>query len=862
MSESTGLADIDRRSLLGRIHHALLFDYNRKAATYWWSLVLVGWSTLLFALWSVASLPPSSILLVLAGIGVAMIAGLFPIEIARSKNSFVAGEIFIFLLLLMFGPAAAAVAAAGEGVVGSVRSTKRPSSWIATPAYAALSMFVCGSVFEWSRRTLDAIGTGGVAAELMLLLLVAFAYSFVSSVLATTVIKLKRNEPLALGSWFADFGWFGLTYLATASLAGLLHMTFEQFGVGVLLAAVPVLALFLAAVHYFLGQQAAAERERQARTEAAEREAAQAARHVVELERSEKRFHSAFSHASIGMALVSLDGRLLQVNRALSVLLGYGEPELVGRFLRELLDVEATEELNRQLSQLAVQQMDALAVEVRARHSSGRDVWLSLHSGLFDDASSSEPCLIVQVQDVTARRQAEARLHDIAYRDGLTGLVNRLQFNEALKRAIERARSGAPGMQFAVMFLDFDRFKLINDSLGHGAGDRFLIEVAQRIRSSVRPSDVVARLGGDEFAVLMLDLDREAAATALADRLLQVVRKPITIDGTEIASSCSIGITFSHFGYATTEEVLRDADTAMYKAKSLGRARYAVFDVGLHAKVSDQLALESDLRRAIENDQLSLVYQPIVKMADSTLIGFEALVRWQHPERGSVSPATFIPIAEESGLIVQITDWVLEHACAQLRLMQLRQPTLRMHVNISGHDLQQRTLVPRVKQALARSGLQPQDLTLEITESMLMQQIDIALETLVRLNQLGVGLSVDDFGTGYSSLAYLSSMPISSLKIDASFVRRLQADGKDSEIVRAVLQLGSALGKVVIAEGIETRVQAERLRFLGCEMGQGYFLSHPLPAAELDPLLGWEPGRSFAPTAPDLTLRDLPATLH
>jgi diguanylate cyclase (GGDEF)-like protein/PAS domain S-box-containing protein len=865
MSEvATEAGAMPRPSLFGRLHRALLFDYNRKAATYWWTMVLLGGSTLPYALWQLAGLPATGVLQVVAGVAIAMLAGSFPVQIPRTKNSFVAGEIFIFLLLLMHGPAAAALAAAGEAFVGSCRSSKRWSSRLGSPAMAALAMFLTGTLFQAAFGAAQAIGLGHPAVEVTLLLAAALGYAYCSSLFVTTAFALKRGEPIALRNWFTEYGWFGLTYFANASLAALLHMTFEQFGLGVLVAAVPVLAMFLATVHYFLAQQAAAERERLARTEAAEREADQAARHVRELERSESRFHSAFSHASIGMALVTIEGRVLQVNRALCVLLGYDERELVGIEFRDLLDVDDATELNRQLGQLAAQQIDNLVIEARCRHREGRDVWISLHSGLFDDASSSETCLIVQVQDITGRRQAEAQLQQIAFHDSLTGLVNRIQFNVALQRAIDRARSGAPGGQFAVMFLDFDRFKLINDSLGHSVGDRFLIEVAQRIRGVVRPIDIVARLGGDEFAVLMLDVEREAAAITLAERLQSAVRKPILIDGTEIATSASIGITFSHFGYSATEEVLRDADTAMYKAKSLGRARHAVFDAGLHAKVSDRLALENDLRRAVENRQLAVVYQPLFRLDDNALIGFEALLRWQHPVRGQVSPATFIPIAEESGLIGPITDWVLDQACAQLRAAQLHHPSLRrlrMHVNISGHDLQQRTLAARVAQALENSGLQPHDLTLEITEGMLMERIDLALETLERLHQLGVGLSVDDFGTGYSSLSYLSSMPISSLKIDSSFVRRLQGDGKDSEIVRAVIQLGAALGKSVIAEGIETHGQAQRLRELGCQMGQGFHLSRPLTPEQLGALLDWQLAETqVVPEARPLAA--VPAYLH
>jgi diguanylate cyclase (GGDEF)-like protein len=439
---------------------------------------------------------------------------------------------------------------------------------------------------------------------------------------------------------------------------------------------------------------------------------------------------------------------------------------------------------------------------------------------------------VVQAQDITARRDAEARLHHMAYHDSLTSLVNRVRFGHSLAQAVERCNKDRR-RNFALMYLDFDRFKLINDTLGHGVGDEFLVTVAQRILKQVRPGDTVGRLGGDEFAILVEDLEGEHLAVAMAERLQVALRKPYLVGGTEVNSSASIGITFSSIGYDTPGDVLRDADIAMYRAKAGGRARYAVFDASLRAHIADQLHLERDLRRAIEGDELFLAYQPIYDLGSGKINSFEALLRWNHPERGLVGPDVFIPIAEESGLIGTLTELVLTRACRQLKAWQTVAETaskLRMQVNVSGTDLCRLALVSHVTRALLTNGLEPWQLTLEITESMLMKRLDSALETMTQLRELGVGLSVDDFGTGYSSLSYLSTLPITSLKIDRSFVQRLQDGTRNSEVVKAIVTLGHSLGRAVIAEGIESPAQLSKLRELGCGFGQGYLLARPLSA--------------------------------
>ncbi len=828
-----------QRGLLSRARHWLMPDYNTGASAYWLLLVSVGAAVIGYSAVKVAALPQAELIQVLVAAVIAAVVGLFPVRVPGSKHSIAAGDIFIFLLLLLHGPAAAVVGAAAEAAVGSWRTSKRWSSRIASPASAAVAMFSCGLLFDLTLTALGNIGLGGDGAVLGMVMLFAVGYFVVNTTLITSVVYLKRKQRPALTEWLGNFGWVGIAYAASASISGLLYLTFQKFGVPTLIVAVPIIAMFLTTMHYYFGQQEAAARANRERVEAAEREAAQAARHVRELEASEKRFHSAFTHASIGMALVGIDGGVLQVNRALCVLLGHDEPELIGHPFIDFVDDVDQGKLTEQLQRVDAEHARTFAVELRCRHRHGGEVWVSLASGFFSDVKSSAPCLIFQVQDITARRRAESRLQHIAFHDGLTNLANRNRFNDCLQVAIDRCKKDSTH-NFAVLFLDFDRFKIINDSLGHRAGDEFLVKVARRIQEHVRPTDTVARLGGDEFAILTDDMELARHAVGLAERLQHVLQVPVMVGRNEIATSASIGITFSSIGYTRPDEVLRDADIAMYKAKSLGKAQYALFDASLHSQVTAQLHLESDLRRALDQQQLTLEYQPLYELASGKLIAFEALARWHHPERGTIPPASFIPIAEEAGLIGALTQFVIDRACLQLAQWHAAHPAnrdLRMHINISGADLCGSGFAGRVTRTILTRGLQPHQITLEITESMLMERLDAALGTLEELSQLGIGISVDDFGTGYSSLSYLSSLPIASLKIDRSFVNKLVTSTQNSEIVRAVITLGSSLGKVVIAEGIETPAQMSRLRELGCNFGQGFHMSKPVSAENADLLL-------------------------
>ena len=849
------------RSWWSRLHRALMPDYNRLTTAYWWITALVGVAVLTHTLRALSALPLLDLAEVFAMAAISMLAGFVPFRVPRSKNSFTAGEIAIFLLLLLHGPAAATLAAAGEALVGSWRTSRRWTSRIVSPATASIAMFCAGSLLLPATDSLQSLGMGSAAVLLVATTCCALVYFVVNTALITAVPYLKRSQWPTVGEMFGNFGWVGISVVGSAPFAGLLFIAFQQAGVGVLLVAVAMLAMLLTTLHYFFRQQHANEAIRTSRAEALEREAALGARHVRELEASEQRFHSAFTHASIGMALLSPKGSVLQMNSALRTLLGLGSYESIeGRCFADLVHPDSLSALETNLAQLNAAEVEAFSVELRLCGGEGDGVWAAVHGSFISEIETSSPSLILQVQDITARRRAEARLQHIAFHDSLTRLPNRRRFQEELVAALALVHAH-PERHFSLMFLDLDGFKLINDSLGHAVGDEFLIVVARRIREQVRSGDVVARLGGDEFAILTDDFDDEHYAVTLAERLLPALRRPFRIAGTDITSSASIGITFSGLGYETPSEMLRDADTAMYKAKVNGKARYALFDAVLHTEVSHRLRLERDLRDALDAGELSIAYQPIFDLSRRLVTGFEALARWNHRELGPITPLSFIPIAEETGLIVPLTDFMLRTACRQVREWQLRDDAfaeLEVHVNISGNDLAHPGLVSRVTAALAESQLQPRHLTLELTENILVQRLEAALPALQELRRHGVGLSLDDFGTGYSSLRHLSTLPVNSLKIDRGFVHGMQRGTSEAAVLRSIVMLGTSLGKSIVAEGIENAEQMEQLRQMGCCAGQGFHLAHPLAPAMIGRMLaGLQSKDQVAPAQRELRLSAL-----
>jgi diguanylate cyclase (GGDEF)-like protein len=441
------------------------------------------------------------------------------------------------------------------------------------------------------------------------------------------------------------------------------------------------------------------------------------------------------------------------------------------------------------------------------------------------------------------RAAVEQRLaRDVAH-DPLTGLPDRTRFVDRLQRVFERARRHG-SQPFAVLFLDVDRFKLVNDSLGHLAGDQLLVSISKRLADSLRPADSVARLGGDEYAVILDDVADPREATVVADRIQKSLRVPFDLNGQEVYATVSIGI--SHYGseYQSADDLLRDADTAMYRAKALGRDRYAVFDQGMHEKVVTALQLENDLRRALDAKEFVVYYQPIIELAGGHIVGFEALVRWNHPRRGLALPGDFVQVAEETGLIIAIDRWVASEACRQLRAWQVqfkRNPPLTMSINVSGGQFMQPDLPMQIDRTLRENGLWGSVLKLEITESVIMDKARYTGPILEHLRGLAIKLSIDDFGTGYSSLSYLRRFEIDTLKIDSSFVGKMTKDEEAAEIVRAIITLAQNLHKDLIAEGVETASQLARLREMRCTFAQGFYFSRPVTAQAATQLIAANP---------------------
>jgi diguanylate cyclase (GGDEF)-like protein/PAS domain S-box-containing protein len=548
-------------------------------------------------------------------------------------------------------------------------------------------------------------------------------------------------------------------------------------------------------------------------------------------------FRVAFDYSAIGMALVFHTGRWHRVNRSLCQILGYSEAELLARDFQDFVHPDDRLTSMAKLEQLLRSKIATYQIEMRCVHKDGHEVWVmwSVSQAIVEDTESVH--LIYQLQSITDRKAAEERLLHDALHDPLTGLPNRALMIDHMNLTIARAKR-RQDLKFAVLYLDLDRFKLINDSLGHMAGDQLLVGFARRLEACLRPGDTIARVGGDEFTILLEDLTDEKEAVSVAERIHEELKLPFNVCGRDVFTTVSIGIAPGSLAYNQPDEILRDADTAMYRAKSLGRARHEMFDEEMHARSTDLLRMETDLRMAQEHNEFFINYQPIVALDDFHVCGFEALVRWQHPERGLISPQDFIPVAEEGGQILQIGLWVLRQACYQAKRWQDRFPSddlLYMTVNLSAKQFAQPDLLDQVSSILDETGLDPNFLKLEITESVLMDDFDSAAAMLFKLRALGVRLSIDDFGTGYSSLTYLHRFPIDTLKIDRSFVSVLDKD--HLEIVRTILNLAENLDMDVVAEGVETQEQMSLLRNLSCQSGQGYFFSRPMTVEEAEKVL-------------------------
>ncbi|MCI0487104.1 MAG: EAL domain-containing protein [Blastocatellia bacterium] len=874
-------------------------DYNRGARAYWWTVLILGALALVYGVVGVLRLERVEFIGAVALMAVGFLVGLRPICIPGTKTSITPGDIFMFLAMLFWGVPTALLIAVTDAFAASYRSSRRWTSRLGSPAMMAIAIFISGGLFEWGLSWLNHFQIYNSGMLFMALLLFSLIHFVLNSALITTQFALKKRTPL-FALWWENYAWAGLTYMASASAAGLIYLAIKQYGIGSLLAAVPLVAIIFATSYLYF-------KRADERTRSAEEQARQSELHLQELGESEERFRSAFNHAAIGMALVAPDGKWLQVNTALCQIVGYTEDELLAADFQSITHPEDLGLAGGAIAQLCANRVPVTQIEKRYLHKLGHTVWVLLTASSISNKDGHPSRLIFQIQDITDRRRAEEQLVHNAFHDALTGLPNRALFMDHLKLALAR-RQRHTDQIFAVLFLDFDRFKIINDSLGHMAGDQLLVRIARRLEKCSRPGDTVARLGGDEFTILLEDLGSPDEAVAAACRIQKDLKSPYRLGDQEVFITASVGIAPSNAGYQKPEDILRDADTAMYTAKSLGKARYALFEQSMHARALTLLQLETDLRHAIERREFFVVYQPIVSLVSGRLSGFEALVRWQHPARGLIGPADFIPIAEETGHIIAIGQWVLEEACRQMRRWQVigkdegfgekdekkqgsrgaagegssfahagergsrgagepeslhpctpaplhlciphpSKKPFAVSVNLSIKQFAQPNLIESILQTLERTGLDPHQLKLEITESAVMEDFDAATAMLEQLRARGVGLSIDDFGTGYSSLSYLHRLPVDTLKIDRSFIARMATSNENAEIVRAIIVLAKNLGMEVIAEGVETPEQLEWLRRLECDNGQGYLFARPLELEAANQLVRqMDEWRAFIPS--------------
>jgi len=575
-----------------------------------------------------------------------------------------------------------------------------------------------------------------------------------------------------------------------------------------------------------------------------------------------RHYQALFQQAPMGLLRLDAGGRITDVNTAAEILLGQRLQDLRNAPFVDCLPATNTRAQFMEYLQRNLAQRERVRLEIEFNEEQGTTRTLLLEIGAASPTDTGDPGYMVALVDISDRAEATAQLQHDALHDPLTGLANRAHLLQRLELALQRA-ARYPEFQFALLFVDLDRFKAINDSLGHLVGDRVLIAVAEKLRGFVRKSDLAARLGGDEFVLLLEDIQGLDAAVQIAERLTDTLKQPLWLRDRELFVSTSIGIVAGSPDHHSASELLRDADVAMYRAKTHRQNRYEIFEPAMHTEAMARLQLEGELREALSNDALALCYQPVVSLADGRLCGLEALVRWPHPTRGLLTPEDFIAMAEETGLILPLGAWVLARACQQLRHWRDRFPHQRhldVGINLSAVQCREPDLPRQLATLLTDNELPGEQLTLELTENLLINDTTQFMTRLPALSALGVRLSIDDFGTGYSSLSYLHQIPVHRLKIDQTVVAGLGGFGQETDIIQTIMALARRLDLEVVAEGIETPEQLALLRQAGCQRGQGYLISRPLSEDDTTALLAREgptlldmddpPGGGRSPTMP------------
>lgn len=754
------------------------------------------------------------------------------VKIPRVTSHISVSDTFIFLTLLLYGGELAVLIAAAEAVLSAWRfCNKKITVFFNAGAMAISTTAVVGVLMLSGFMAEDKLhGRGGsIQSFVVVLSLIAMTQFAVNTCLAVIHDFLKNDLPI-WETWKSKYIWTFISYFAGVLGAGLLVQLNDTVGFGMLFAVIPVILFVFLTYRMYLNNVEIS----MAQAEQAEQYARALEEQAVALRDSEERFRSAFDYAPIGIALVGSDGSWLKVNRALSEILGYTEDEFLQMNIQSVIFPEDLGVTLVKIGEVTSGSATSCQMEHRYAHKSGRTVWASWSVSPAGEINSGARNLIFQIQDITDKKLAEERLQHDATHDALTGLANRSLFMRQLEMALRKA-GNRTGYFVSVLFIDLDRFKNVNDSLGHLFGDRLLITISERLRECMRPNDLVARLGGDEFVILVEGQYRTEEVVGIAERIQEKFSIPFTLKGHEIYSSASIGILHASEKHLTAEDMMRDADTAMYQAKRAGKARHEVFDEKMHKAAKETLRLETDLRRAIERDEFNVYYQPIFSLADGEIEGLEALARWNHAELGDIAPKKFIALAEEIGLIDALGEKVMRKACLEFSAIQAADSEgrgLSLSINLSCRQFANHALVDRIQTILSETNFSPSNLKLEITESVFFQYQETAIDMLNLLRDLGIELNIDDFGTGYSNLNYLATLPISRLKIDRSFVSMFDRAGTSPVIVQTIILLARNLGLRVVAEGVETETQLEELKKLDCDAAQGYYFARPMTLVE------------------------------
>ena len=812
---------------------------NNLLPIYRWTIIALGSIVLIITLFCLkfSELGYSYVIFALITL---LFASRIVVKIPRVKGHISVSDTFIFLAILLFGGEAGILLSVLDAVPPSYKHTKTWQTMLFNVATFAVTTFASVWALRLSFGSPQDLSRGEFNSEyiIALCLMGLIQYVFNSGLVAIGVALRAKKSIWQM--WRENFLWTSITYFAGASAAGIIAKLIGVFGIYAFLAVTPIVAVVYFTYTTYLKQVESVAQQ----AELAQKHVEELSHHIAEQERisralkeSEEYFRNAFDHAA-GMAVINPDGQWLQVNESLCSILGYTEEELLKNGFQAITHPNDLGNDLANLYQLLEGKIPNYQLEKRYCHKSGQTIWVLQSATLTHDADGKPRHVIFQIQNISARKKAEEQIHHAAFHDALTGLPNRTLFADRLSMAVERAKRSAT-YKFAVIFVDLDRFKIVNDSLGHDMGDKLLVDLSRRLEACLRSVDTVARLGGDEFAILLDGISRVEEATEVAERIQTSLKKPFILDGHEFLSTASMGIAYSMQEYDRPEDILRDADTAMYKAKANGKARHEVFDSQMHTRAVQALTLENELRRALEKGEIKPYFQPIVALKTGKVVGFEALARWIHPQRGLVSPADFIPLAEETGLIVPVGFSILKESCRQIVEWQKKYnlPELSISVNLSGKQFKQATLIEEIKEILFETELHPSFLKMEITETMVMENTVTAIEMLKQLKGIGVHISIDDFGTGYSSLSYLHRFPFDTIKIDRSFVSRMMQDRESLGIVETITALAIKLNKSVIAEGIEKKEHQRLLNEVGCQYGQGYLFSKPIDAVSAEQLI-------------------------